>query len=152
MVRVSGMTRLTNLTRLSRTWGTWMVRVPSAVWIRRGRWPFAPAGGSVDALVAGPAEEGRDLVLDGALEDELGGEASHLAQAVGVSDPLEQDGVDLLDQPVADGYSADHGVPPSAVLIHRFGGYAVFNFSSSPGTSPAPERSTVDTAQGRRFR
>jgi hypothetical protein len=45
-------------------------------------------------LVAGPAEEGRQLVLDRPLEDELGAQAPELAQLVGAADPLEQDRLD----------------------------------------------------------
>jgi len=40
IARVSGMTELTNRVNVSRTWVIAIVISPSAVWIRRGRWPF----------------------------------------------------------------------------------------------------------------
>jgi hypothetical protein len=48
IARVSGIVALTNRVRESRTWGMAIVISPSAVWIRRGRWPFRdPAAVSV---------------------------------------------------------------------------------------------------------
>src|SRR5690606_27357525 len=93
------------------------------------------------------------LVLDGALDDELRAEPAERGQAIGIGHSVEHDGVDLLDQPRAGGYSAVHGVPPSAVLRNfRFGDYAVFNFSSSLGTSPEDLVSRLDPHIGTRVR
>jgi len=39
-VRASGMVWLTNRVSESRTWGMAIRSSPSAVWIRRGRWPL----------------------------------------------------------------------------------------------------------------
>jgi hypothetical protein len=50
--------------------------------------------------VAGPPEEGRQLVLDHPLKNELGAQASKLAQLVGAADPLEQDRLDGFLNPV----------------------------------------------------
>ncbi|MGH2383648.1 MAG: hypothetical protein ACRDGB_01150, partial [Candidatus Limnocylindria bacterium] len=49
-----------------------------------------------------------------------------------------------LDQPLAGGYSAVHGVPPLRFSDFRFGDYAVFNFSSTPETSPPRQLRTLD--------
>jgi hypothetical protein len=65
-------------------------------------------------LVAGAPQEGRHLVLDRALEDELGAEAPELAQLVGTADPIEQDQLDGFLDPGAGGYSSFHGVVSSA--------------------------------------
>ena len=65
-------------------------------------------------LVAGTPEEGRHLVLDGALEDELGSQAPELAQLVGAADPTEQHLLDGFLDPGAGGYSSFHGVVSSA--------------------------------------
>ncbi|MBJ7612878.1 MAG: hypothetical protein DLM71_04895 [Chloroflexi bacterium] len=58
------------------------------------------------------AQKGGHLVLDRALDDELCAETAELGQTIGVGHSVEQDGVDLLDQALADGYSVVHGVPP----------------------------------------
>ena len=45
--------------------------------------------------IAGPPEERGHLVLDRALEDELGAETAELAQLVGTADPVDQGGEHL---------------------------------------------------------
>jgi hypothetical protein len=60
--------------------------------------------------IAGPPEERGHLVLDRALEDELGAETAELAQLVGTADPVEQGGLDGGLDLDAGGYSSIHGV------------------------------------------
>ena len=50
------------------------------------------------------------LVLNRALEDELGAQASELAQLVGAADPIRQDLLDRFLDPGARGYPSFHGV------------------------------------------
>jgi hypothetical protein len=97
--------------------------------------PVAVPGtdGALRPFVASPAEKGRHLVLDRALEDERGAQAPELAQLVGAADPTEQgllDGGLDLD---ARGYSSFHGVVSSATCQVSFGAYAVFTFTAGSG-------------------
>jgi hypothetical protein len=74
----------------------------------------ALAGQRVDAaLVALAAEEGVELVFDGALDDQLGAEAGELAQrafGVGGRQALGEQGVDLILDVGRRRYGASHGV------------------------------------------
>jgi hypothetical protein len=78
--------------------------------------PVAVPGtdGALRPLVAGAAEEGRHLVLDRPLEDELRAQAPELTQLVGTADPIEQEPVDGFLDPGARGYPSFHGVVSSA--------------------------------------
>ena len=60
--------------------------------------------------VAGPPQEGLELVLDRPLEDELGAQAAELAQLVGAAGPAEQGRLDGGLDLDAGGYSSIHGV------------------------------------------
>ena len=110
--------------------------------------PVAVPGpdGALRPLVAGPAEEGRHLALDRALEDELGAQAPELAQLAGTADPIEQEPVDGILDLDAGGYSSIHGVVSSATCQVSFGAYAVFTFTAGSGRHPPPTEE--DLAKG----
>ena len=88
-------------------------------------------------LVAGAAQEGRHLVLDGPLEDELGAQAPELAQLVGAADPTEQDRLDGFLDPGAGGYSSFHGVVSSANFLGPLWSLRRLHFYSGLRTPPA---------------
>jgi hypothetical protein len=85
-------------------------------------WPRAVPGARCIGrpLVAGTPEEGRHLVLDGPLEDQLGAEAPELTQLVGAADPTEQHLLDGIRDPCARGYSSFHGVGLRGNLPSQF--------------------------------
>ena len=70
----------------------------------------AGAHGLGHPLVAGAAQEDRQLVLDGPLDDELGAQAPDPAQLLGTADAAEQHLLDGFLDPGARGYPSFHGV------------------------------------------
>ena len=112
--RVSGMTELTTRTSVSRTWGHRDRDLALGGLDAAGTRPVARAPGVGRPRVAGAPEEDRDLVLDGALEDELRSEAAEGAQSIGAVDPIEQDRLDGFLDLDAGGYPSFHGVVSSA--------------------------------------
>ena len=91
-------------------------------------------------LVAGTPEEGRHLVLDGALEDELGTQAPELAQLIGTADPIEQDRLDRFLDPGARGYSLLHGVVSFCELPGPLWSLRHLDFYRGVRTPPIPSR------------
>ncbi len=85
------------------------------------------------ALVAGPPQEGRHLLLDRPLEDELGAQAAERAEGVGIGEPRGQGRFDGRLDLDAGGYSLFHGVVSFCGLQVRFGAYAVFTFTAVSG-------------------
>ena len=70
----------------------------------------ARTGGLGRPFVAGSPEEGGDLLLDGALDDELGAQAAELTQAIGIVEPIEEHLLDGFLDPGTRGYPWFHGV------------------------------------------
>jgi len=66
--------------------------------------------GRLRPLVASPAEERLEFVLDGPLEDEPGAQAAELGEPVGLLEPGEQGRLDRGLDLDAGGYSSIHGV------------------------------------------
>jgi hypothetical protein len=96
--------------------------------------------GALRPFVAGPAEEGCHLVLDRALEDELGAETAELAQLVGTADPVEQGGLDGGLDLDAGGYSSIHGVVSFANFQGPLWSLRRLHFSSGFRSAPSSWR------------
>jgi hypothetical protein len=77
-------------------------------------------------LVAGAPQKGRQLVPDGALEDELGAEAPELAQLVGTASIASS--IAVLGATLR-----STAWSPSATCKVRFGAYAVFTSTACSG-------------------
>ena len=108
-----------------------------------GTRPVARAGRLRCPDIPGTAQEDRQLVLDGALDDELGTQATQLAQLLRTADPIEQEGFDLRLDQGAGGYPSFHGVVSFCGLRFRFGAYAVLTFTAISGRHPHDMQSTM---------
>ena len=103
---------------------------PSAVCTRLGRTPLRVQTAEGEFSVA--MQEGRDFILQCALEDELGSQSADLRESVRVADPLAQQGVDLFLDAGARCYPA-HGRSPSfGSFVPYLRSLRLFTFPANP--------------------
>ncbi len=155
MAFVSGMVALTKRVRLSRTWGMATRDLALGGLDPAGPGAVARAGRLGCPFVAGPAQEGRHLLLDGPLDDELGTQAAELGQAVGIVEPSEEHLLDGFLDPGAGGYPSFHGVVLLGELPGPLRSLRRPHFSSDLRTPPIttagkywPERPALEGTSG----
>ena len=113
----------------------------------------AGAAGRLRPLVAGAAQERRELVLDGPLEDEPRAQATQLTEPVRFLEPIEQGGLDRGSSIWTLGaILRSTAWSPLRTSKVRFGAYAVFTFTAVSGrhrrTPPETQTSWSDDHGG----
>lgn len=147
ILRVSGMIWLTKRSTTPRTWGIAQRELPLGGLHPSRPGPVPGAGCARTPFIPGALQEGGDLILQRALEDELGSQSAYLSESIWVADPIREKALDLFLDMGARCYSV-HGRSPSfGSFVPTSGAYASPFFQQNPDATRSIRTNPQDKSQ-----